>query len=155
MKVFLILIIFCLSCNEKISKNKFCDPSSESFKFELLFRLSRQDNSAFCFFSGRNLVSGNQTGTPNRTPDNSVATPVFSPPAGHYNTPQIITLSTSTVGALIYFTIDGSTPSASSTLYTTGLGHIWSAAGKNIQAIAIKQGMTNSSISSEDIHTHR
>jgi hypothetical protein len=60
MKFFLFILILSLAvlnlptCNSSISKNKFCDPASESFKFELLYRLYKQDNSAYCFLGARN-----------------------------------------------------------------------------------------------------
>ena len=47
-----------------------------------------------------------------------VATPTFTPPAGVYTTLQNVTISTTTPGAVIYYTTDGSTPDETSTLYT-------------------------------------
>ncbi len=46
----------------------------------------------------------------------TVATPTFSVAAGTYTSGQSVTLSSSTAGATIYYTTDGSTPTASSTL---------------------------------------
>ena len=74
-----------------------------------------------------------------------VATPTFSPTAGHYNTAQNITISTTTALANIYYTIDGSTPTTSSTLYSTAV-HIWSLAGKTVKAFATKSGFVDSSV---------
>ncbi|MCK9557621.1 MAG: chitobiase/beta-hexosaminidase C-terminal domain-containing protein [Candidatus Cloacimonetes bacterium] len=48
-----------------------------------------------------------------------VANPTFNPPAGHYDQPINVTLSTTTEGASIYYTIDGSEPTQSSTLFST------------------------------------
>ncbi len=45
--------------------------------------------------------------------------PVMSEPAGFYNTSQSITLSTAEPNAEIHFTIDGSKPTASSTIYSS------------------------------------
>ena len=42
----------------------------------------------------------------------NVATPVFSPAAGSYQDAQTVTITCSTEGATIYYTTDGSTPSA-------------------------------------------
>jgi hypothetical protein len=48
-----------------------------------------------------------------------VANPTFDPPAGHYADPVNVTISTSTEGASIYYTTDGSDPDQSSTLFTS------------------------------------
>lgn len=71
-----------------------------------------------------------------------VRTPDFSIPGGHYNTSQTITLSTSTAGAEIRYTTDGSDPSSSSTLYTTPLvlNQVSNANGHCIRARAFKAG---------------
>ncbi|HRG49247.1 MAG TPA: chitobiase/beta-hexosaminidase C-terminal domain-containing protein, partial [Leptospiraceae bacterium] len=78
---------------------------------------------------------------------NAVSMPAFSPVAGSYSTPQNITMTTTT-GATIYYTTDGTTPTTSSTLYTTPI-HIWSLAGKTIKAYAVKTGSTDSSVLSK------
>ena len=46
------------------------------------------------------------------------ATPVITPVAGNYTTSQMITINTSTGGATIYYTTDGSTPIAASNVYS-------------------------------------
>lgn len=76
---------------------------------------------------------------------NQVATPIFSPTAGHYTSPQTITISTSTPLATLYYTTDGSTPTTSSTLYTTGI-HIWHLAGKILKAFGVKTGLLDSNV---------
>ena len=48
----------------------------------------------------------------------AVETPVFSPVAGEYAVGQAVAISCATAGATIYYTTDGSTPTASSTEYT-------------------------------------
>ncbi len=47
----------------------------------------------------------------------SVAQPTFSPAAGTYTSAQSVTLSDATPGATIYYTVDGSPATTSSTLY--------------------------------------
>lgn len=74
---------------------------------------------------------------------NLVATPTFSPIPTYYNTPTYITISSTTPGATIYYTLDGSTPTTSSTQYTSPI-HIWSVAGRVLKAIGAKAGYGNS-----------
>lgn len=62
------------------------------------------------------------------------ATPVFSLVSGSYAKSQIVALADATPGAIIHYTIDGSTPSANSAQYT---GPISVTASMTIQAIAI------------------
>ena len=50
-----------------------------------------------------------------------VATPSFTPAAGTYSTPETITITDTTGGATIYYTLDGSTPTTSSTKYTAAI----------------------------------
>ncbi|WP_258953373.1 chitobiase/beta-hexosaminidase C-terminal domain-containing protein [Lentzea californiensis] len=74
-----------------------------------------------------------------------VATPTFSPPGGTYSTAQTVTISTSTSGATIRYTVDGSTPTSSSPVYS---GPISVSGNRTINAIGIKSGQANSSVGS-------
>ena len=67
----------------------------------------------------------------------NVATPTFSPAGGRYADAQTVAISCATNGASIYYTLDGSTPSASSTPYTSALTI---SETKTVKAIAIKDG---------------
>ena len=49
------------------------------------------------------------------------AAPTFSPAGGTYTTTQTVAISDSTPGATIYYTVDGSTPTSSSPVYTEPL----------------------------------
>ena len=76
-------------------------------------------------------------------PKDTVATPTFSPDAGEYEESTSVTISCATEGATIYYTTDGSDPSASSTKYS---GAITVGETTTIKAIAVKEGMTDSSV---------
>ncbi len=47
------------------------------------------------------------------------AAPTFSVPGGAYTSSQVVSITDTTPGATVYYTIDGSTPTVSSTPYTT------------------------------------
>jgi hypothetical protein len=73
----------------------------------------------------------------------TVATPTFGPAAGTYTTTQMVTITTSTAGATIRYTTDGSTPTATSTLYS---GPVTVASSLTLKAIGIKSGLANSAV---------
>jgi hypothetical protein len=73
------------------------------------------------------------------------AAPTFSPPAGTYAGGQQVTLSSTTAGASIHYTTNGTTPSASSTLYS---GPIPVSSSMTIEAIAVASGYSNSPVAS-------
>lgn len=79
----------------------------------------------------------------------TVAAPNFNPGTGTYYNSVNVTLSSSTAGADVRYTLDGSTPDATSTLYTTPI-LINTVGVTTIKAIGIKSGLTNSSVSSAD-----
>ncbi len=74
-----------------------------------------------------------------------VATPSFSPAAGSYTGPQSVTISTSTPGASIRYTTDGSVPSAASTPYT---GPVSVSTSSTLRAIGVKAGTPDSLLAS-------
>src|SRR3984957_2269956 len=74
-----------------------------------------------------------------------VATPTFAPPAGPYSSSQSVVISSTTAGASIYYTTDGSTPTPRSTLYT---GPITVSASQTIKAIGVLTGFSNSLVGS-------
>jgi hypothetical protein len=88
--------------------------------------------------SDRNVVA-------NYVVASQVAAPSFSVPSGAYSAPQTVTITTTTGGASIRYTLDGSSPSSTNgTLYTAPVSV---ASTMTIRAIAYKSGMTDSPIS--------
>jgi hypothetical protein len=83
----------------------------------------------------------------NAVPTQTVAAPSFSPLPGSYSAAQTVTLTTSTPGASIRYTMDGvTTPTETvGTLYT---GPISVASTTTIKAIAYESGWTDSSVAS-------
>jgi alpha-tubulin suppressor-like RCC1 family protein len=73
------------------------------------------------------------------------ATPVLGTAAGTYNTTLSVTITTSTSGATIYYTTDGSTPSASSSAYS---GAVSITQTTTLQAKTIKAGLADSNVTS-------
>jgi len=84
-----------------------------------------------------------KSGTLTITPLGIVATPVFAPIGGTYTGAQNVTITDATPGAVIHYTTNGTTPTASSTTYTVAI-HV--SATTTVKAIAIKPGYTNSAV---------
>lgn len=93
--------------------------------------------------------SGNtptETGTDTETDVSTCAAPVISGTAS-FTTSTLVTITTETEGAVIYYTIDGTNPSSSNgTLYS---GKITLTETTTIKAISIKNGCNNSPVSSK------
>ncbi|GHT95244.1 hypothetical protein FACS1894141_3500 [Spirochaetia bacterium] len=73
----------------------------------------------------------------------TAAAPTASPAAGAVASGTTVTLSTTTDGATIYYTTDGSTPTTSSVQYSSPIPVT---AALTIKAIAVKSGLTDSSV---------
>ena len=73
------------------------------------------------------------------------ATPTFSVAEGTYTSTQSVELSTETEDATIYYTTDGATPTTSSSVYSSA---ITVSETQTIKAIAVKDGLDNSSVAS-------
>lgn len=71
----------------------------------------------------------------------TAATPIISPAVGTYATTQTVTISDGTPHATIYYTLDGSTPTTKSTVYTKAISV---AATTTVKAIAAAAGMATS-----------
>jgi hypothetical protein len=76
---------------------------------------------------------------------NSVQAPAFSVAAGSYTSAQTVSITDGTSGAAIYYTTDGSTPTASSNAYT---GPITVSSTETLQAIATVSGLSASPVTS-------
>jgi hypothetical protein len=78
------------------------------------------------------------------TINGAVANPTFSPVGGSYASTQNVTISTTTPGASIRYTTDGSTPTATTgTLYS---GTVTVSASETLKAIAYETGWNNSNV---------
>ena len=75
----------------------------------------------------------------------TVATPAFSVASGAVNSGTSVTISCATDGAKIYYTTDGSDPTASSTEYTAAISVTEAV---TLKAIAVKDGMNDSAVAS-------
>lgn len=86
------------------------------------------------------VALANETGT--------VEAPVADKAPGLYFSDQSVTLSTQTVGASIYYTLDGSTPTTSTLKYAAPIPISGDGTSATIKAIAVKAGMTDSTLAS-------
>jgi uncharacterized protein (DUF1800 family) len=91
--------------------------------------------------------SAGQTGTAAVTltqPLTQVAPPAFSPPAGTYTAAQSVALNSTTSGASIRYTTNGTTPSETAgTLYSSAFSV---GTTETVKAVAFKTGMSNSAV---------
>ena len=72
-----------------------------------------------------------------------VATPTFNPPAGGVTLGTTVTISSTTAGAVIHYTTDGTTPGTSSAVYSTPIAIT---AATTINAIATASGFSDSAV---------
>jgi hypothetical protein len=90
---------------------------------------------ALAGYSTSSVTSGTFTIAP------YAAQPTLSLSSGTYSGTQTLTISDTTPGAVIYYTVGGVTPTTTSTLYT---GPITISSSEYIEAIAVASGYTNS-----------
>ncbi len=84
------------------------------------------------------------TNSTQTSPKLTVATPTFTPSgASSFSGTQSVTITCTTAGAKIYYTTDGTEPTASSTPYTTDLSLT---STTTLKAIAVKADMNDSAI---------
>ena len=77
----------------------------------------------------------------------ALSAPTISPDGGTFGSAENVTLSDSTPTAKIYYTLDGTTPTASSTAYT-GPITLGNAGATTLQAIAVATGFPDSPVAS-------
>lgn len=75
----------------------------------------------------------------------TAAAPAFNPAPGNYSSGQSVTLSDATAGAAIHYSVNGSTPTASSPVYTSPISVT---SNETIKAIAMASGFSASPVSS-------
>jgi hypothetical protein len=73
----------------------------------------------------------------------AAATPVAAMPAGVYSTALSVALATATAGGAIYYTVDGSVPSAASARYSGAVAITGTA---TLKAVTVKEGMADSPV---------
>ncbi|GBU26904.1 hypothetical protein R84B8_00420 [Treponema sp. R8-4-B8] len=89
------------------------------------------------------------TVTVNNPQPNTVTTPTATPASGEVSNNTAITLATTTAGAAIYYTQDGTEPSTASALYSDSAKPVITAGKLTLKAVAVKEGMTNSAVMTE------
>ncbi len=94
---------------------------------------------------GYGLLSGTTPPPPPPPPPVVTASPTFSPSGGTFTATQSVTISDATAGASIFFTTNGTTPTAASTAYT---GPISVSASETLNAIAVATGDSPSAVAS-------
>ena len=113
---------------------------SAALVFGMISCSSEADNNA-ALIGILNSSKGN-SGTPVMQ---TVATPVFSVASGEIDSGTSVTISCTTEGAKIYYTTDGTEPTASSTEYTAAISVT---PPMTLKAIAVKSGMNDSAVAS-------
>jgi hypothetical protein len=84
-----------------------------------------------------------ETATLTVKPLGTTAAPSFTPAAGTYSAATSVTIKDATSGAVIYYTTNGSTPTAASTKYTAAINVT---ASETIKAIAVAPGYLTSAV---------
>jgi hypothetical protein len=80
---------------------------------------------------------------------NQVSTVIFSLAGGSYSSDITVSLSNFTQGADIYYTLNGSTPTESSTQYTAPISISGEGTEVTVKAIGIKSGMSPSAVGTQ------
>jgi hypothetical protein len=110
--------------------------------------LTIDDNAAPTYAYHRSsLISKGWTVTTEAVTSTTVEPVLFSHDSQYFEDSFSLTLSCSTADSVIHYTVDGSTPTASSATYSTAI--TIPAATTTVKALAVKAGMANSEITQE------
>lgn len=93
--------------------------------------------------AGEVMIMWDDAAPPPPEPETKVATPVFSPPGQEFAGSITVSLTTATAGAVIRYTVDGSTPTTTSPVWQ---GDQVFSRSTTVKARAFKSGMTASDI---------
>jgi alpha-tubulin suppressor-like RCC1 family protein len=78
--------------------------------------------------------------------ETTAAAPTFNPPSGSYEGSVLVTLESTTVKAALYYTLDGTTPSASNGIGIANGSAVRIKASATLRVIAIKEGLNDSDV---------
>ena len=119
-------------------------PTTSSLKYTAPFTVSSTETvqaiATATYYQPSTVVSAKYTF------ETIAATPTFSLPAGTYNTTQYVNITSTTPGAVIYYTTDGTTPVAGGNKYTSAI--IITTSPVTIKALAVATGYLNSAVAS-------
>ncbi len=83
------------------------------------------------------------------SPESAVADPTIRPGGAHYAEDQLVVIATSTEGATIHYTTDGSVPTTDSPVYMEPVLVQETTSEITISALAVKDGLTSSRVVTE------
>ncbi len=114
-------------------------------RFEQSLAIAKGDVIAYWFTYSKDVLAYNTPEYTYAVGEDAVIAPIFSPAAGTYSSAQNVALSSTTSGASIHYTTDGTPPTNLSPIYT---GLIPISSSTTIRAIATKNGMADSTAAS-------
>lgn len=117
------------------------DPTTASSVYSAAIPVT--ENTTIKAYAVKDGLTDSEIATAEYVINYKVATPTFSPVAGTYNDTQNVTISTTTEGATIYYTIDGTDPTTESSVYSDAIPV---SETTTIKAIATKDGYISSDI---------